>query len=185
MFMNAKGFTLLETIVYIAIFALLIPSFMSIILGFVQKSHAIEMRVRLEEKASLIRSELQYELTQAKSIDITHSTLGTNTSTLVFKDPTNASITIERVEDSVAFQNQTQTVHRLQEQVSSGNEWMTDADMEVSVWKVEAVRNSLGVLTGLNAHLTIQMLNPDGSPYRDIELTTDTTIHLQPQTTEL
>ncbi len=183
--MNQKGFSLFETVIYIGIFAILIPSFMGIILGFVQKSQAIEMRIRLEEKAATIRSELQYELTQAGAIDVTNSVFGTDDSYLVFKDPANTSVTMKRTSASVTFPTGVKTVHRLERQTVAGNEWMTDADTEVSVWNIEPVRNVSGTLTGLNVHLTMRMLSTTGVALEKISLTTDTSLNLEPQTTEL
>src|SRR3989339_1236191 len=160
--MNQKGFSLFETVLYIGIFAILIPSFMGIILGFVQKSQAIDMRVRLEEKAAIIRSSLQHELTEATSIDVTHSVLGTSDSQLVFQDATNQTVTLQKTASSVTFPQGVKTVHRLERETLSTNEWMTDADMEVGTWNVGVVRNSSGVLVGLNVEMTLRMLNTVG-----------------------
>jgi len=183
--MNTKGFSLIETVLYLGLFSILIPSFLLMTLGFVQKSDVIDVRVRMEEKAGIIISELQNELLQADSIDVTNSTFGTSDSSLVYVNSLGSSITIDRVEDAIQFVDGEQQINRLQRQSLSGNEWMTDADMEVTVWNVDIVRDSAGTLTGLNFQLIFHILNSDGSPFRDVEVSVDTTIHLQFQTTEL
>jgi hypothetical protein len=183
--MNRKGFSLIETVLYIGLLAILLPSFVLVTLGFVQKSEVVDPKIRMEEKAAVIFSQLQHELTQAQSIDLTGSSLEVDDSSFVFVDKDGVTVTVGRATDTVSFVEGDQSVNRLTWTTIAGSEWMTDADMDVEVWHVTSVRDGEGVLTGVNVLLMLRGLNPDGSPYRDIEFSTDTTISLQAFTTEL
>ena len=46
--MNRQGFSLIETVLYIGLLAVLIPSFMVMIFGFVQKSDVVDLTIRME-----------------------------------------------------------------------------------------------------------------------------------------
>ena len=183
--MSKRGFSLIETVLYIGLLAILVPSFILITLGYLEKSETVDPRIRMEEKAAMILSEFQQELTQATSVDVTNSSFGSDSSSFVFIDSDGVSVTVERVNDTVTFVGGDQQVSRLQRQTLVSTDWITDRDMEVEVWNVDVVRNDEGVLTGVNVGISLRMLNPDGSPYRSFDFTTDTTISLQPFTTEL
>lgn len=102
----------------------------------------------------------------------------------MFKDPANTNVTMKCTSAGVMFPTGVKTVHRLERQTVAENEWMTDADTEVSVWKIEPVRNVSGTLTRLNVHLTMRMLSTTGVALEKISLTTDTSFNLESQTTE-
>jgi len=183
--MKSKGFSLIETVLYIGLLAILLPSFVMVTLGYIQKSESVDPKIRMEEKAAVLFSEIQYELNQAQSIDVTGSSLATDDSSLVFVDAEGASVTLSRTADAIAFIGGDQTIDRLERETASNVQWITDSDIDVNVWNVAVVRDSAGTLTGLNISMTMSVLNADGSPYRDISFSTDTTISLQPYTTEL
>lgn len=183
--MKRKGFSLIETVLYIGLLAILLPSFVMVTLGYVQKSESVDPKIRMEEKVAVLFSEIQHELTGAQSIHVTGSSLEVDDSSLVFVDAQGVSVTISRTADTIAFMGGDQTVDRLQRETLSNTQWITDSDIDVNVWNVAVVRDSAGVLTGLNITITMSVLNADGSPYRDISFSTDTTINLQPYTTEL
>ncbi|TAL50701.1 hypothetical protein EPN81_02110 [Patescibacteria group bacterium] len=183
--MMAKGFSLIETVLYIGLLAILVPSFTFVTLGYLEKSESIGLRIRMEERVAIILSEFQQELGQAQAIDITNSSLGSNDSSMVLIDSSGTPVTFGLAQDTVTFVGGDQLINRLQRHTDLTDDWMTDADMSVEIWRVDAVRNDEGVLTGLNLLITVRMLNPDGSPYRESELTTDTTFSLQSPTTEL
>jgi len=183
--MYYRGFSLIETVLYIGLLAILVPSFLIVTLGFIQKSEAVDPRVRMEEKAGLILSELQDELITAQSINVSASSFGTDNSSLVYVDESGTTITLARVADLISFIGGDQEVSRLQNHRGTENEWFTDADFEVVAWNVNVVRDSHAVLTGLNILLTLGVLNAEGTLRQNIEMTTNTTIHLEPYTTEL
>lgn len=183
--MNRKGFSLIEMVLYIGLLAVLLPSLATITLGFVQKSDTVDLVIRMEQKASVIFSELQNELARAQSVNVTASILGVDESSFVFIDGDGESVTLRRVADTVSFVGGDQQVERLQWQTASGSQWVTDADMEVQMWNVTMARDGDGLLTGVNILLTLHVLNADGSPFRELALTTQTTIYVRPYTTEL
>ncbi|MCR4314420.1 MAG: hypothetical protein NUV84_04205 [Candidatus Uhrbacteria bacterium] len=183
--MNTRGFNLIETVLYIGLLAVLVPSFVTITLGFIQKSDAVDPVIRMEQKAALVFSEMANELARAQSVNVTASTLGVEDSSFVFVDEDGESVTLHREADTVSFVGGDQQVERLVWETAVASQWVTDADMEVETWNVSIVRDGDGVLTGVNVLLTLQVLNADGSPLRELALTTQTTIYIRPYTTEL
>jgi hypothetical protein len=183
--MNLKGFSLLETVIYIGLLSILLSSTVVFSLGLLQKVDVIDTRVRLDEKAALIFSELSSEITRAQSINVTGSTFGVDGSSLVFVDASGVSVTIDRASDSVDFPAGAQTVNRLRIQRGVIADWITDGDMSVESWKVEVVRNSVSTLTGLNIRLNLEFLNNEGSPHRQADFDASTTVSLNGQTSEL
>lgn len=183
--MMRSGFSLIETVLYIGLLAILVPSFVMVTLGYVQKSETVDPRIRMEGKASVILSELQNELTTAQSVDVTNSSLATDDSSFIFVDGNGVSVTVSRLTDIVSFIGGDQEVDRLAWQTTTGTQWLTDSDMDVTIWNVRAVRDGNGVLTGVNVVLTVRVLNTDASPFRDITVTVDTTWHMQPYINEL
>ena len=183
--MFTRGFSLLETVLYMGLLAIILPPMMLFTLGFLQKSSDIDMRIRMEQKAALLLWELQKELTSSRSINVTDSVLGTENSSLVYLDTNALSVTIDRPSVSVPFKGGEKLVKRLRRRQNTETQWMSDADMSVENWFVTAVRDSGGALTGLRFTLTLQTLNEDGNVVGDEAFTSTTTIHLQPQTTEL
>jgi len=183
--MNDRGFNLIETVLYIGLLAVLVPTFIGVTLGFLQKSDAVDPRVRMEEKAALLLSELENELAQAQSIVVSSSVFGTSDSSLVYKDQDGVTVTLKRNTDSISFVGGVQSVHRLQRSISGNTQWLTDADLEVEEWNVAVVRDRYGDLTGLNISLVIKMLNAEGVLRQNISLDADTTIHLEPYVSQL
>lgn len=183
--MRLRGFSLIETILYIGLLAVLMPTFVIVTLGYIQKSDMVNPRIRMEEKAATLFSELHSQLTQAQSIVVTASSLGSDDSSFVFVDANGTTVTMSRVTGTITFVGGDQDVERLAWTTASGSEWITDADMSVDAWNVSVVRDADGTLTGVNFLITVSVLNPDGSPFRDISLSSDTTVQLQPYIVEL
>lgn len=183
--MRLRGFSLIETVLYIGLLAVLMPTFVIVTLGYIQKSDIVNPRIRMEENAATLFSELHSQLTQAQSIVVTVSSLGSDDSSFVFVDVNGATVTMSRVTDTVTFVGGDQDVERLAWITASGSEWITDADMSVDAWNVSVVRDEDGILTGVNFLITVSVLNPDGSPFRDISFSSDTTVQLQPYIVEL
>ncbi len=183
--MNLRGFSLLETVIYIGLLSLLLTSTVVFSLGLLQKVDVIDSRVRMEEKADLVLDELSNEITQAQSVNITGSTLGVAGSSLVFVDASGVSVTIDRASDSVDFPAGAQSVNRLRIQRGAVADWLTDGDISVESWNVQAVRDSSTTLTGLNIELYLDLLNDDGSVFRQAQFDASTTISLNGQTSEL
>lgn len=184
--MQTRGFSLMETVVYIGLLAIVLSVFALTLLRLTEQYHAIDPGIRMEQRAAILFYQLQYEITQADSVDVTNSVLSSHPGKLVFQNREGESVTIEVVSDTVDFEGTEQTVQRLRYQVGmSESVWITDPDMQVSEWIIEAVRNSSSSsLTGLNFFLTIEMLDAFGA-YRSTTLQQETSISLQPQTSEI
>ena len=129
---------------------------------------------------------MSYELTQSDAIDVTSSTLGIDSSVFIFQDDSGTTITIDRPDDSITFGETQQTVRRLRYQKGvEAAVWITDPDLDVVQWNVQAVRDSSSNLTGIRIQYQIDMLNPGASPFRNVSFTSDTTTVLQAHTVEL
>lgn len=183
--MKRCGFSLIETVLYIGLLALILPSFVLFTLGFLQKNNDVDMRIRMEQKASLLLWELEEELTSATTLNITASLLERENSSLIFLDASGNPVTLDRPSVAVMFPGGEKTVQRLRMTRNTESEWITDADMSVENWFLEPVRNSSGILTGLRVSLTLQTLNEDGNVIGDEQWSSTTTMHLLPHITEL
>lgn len=182
---NQKGFSLVETVVYIGLLAIILPFIFGFFISLTEQSNSIDPRVRMQQKASVLFSLMNYEITSSESIDITNSTLETDTSTFIFVDDNGDTVTIDSPQEVIDFTGNSQTVQRirLQRGVSSAV-YLTDEDINVTKWNIQPVRDSGGILSGMNIEMTFRMLEPTGV-YRGTSFDSETTISLQPQTAEL
>lgn len=183
--MSKQGFSLIETVLYIGLLAIVLSVFASALLRMTLQYQSIDPRVRMEQRAAIVFDQLSYDVSDAASIDTTNSSLGSHPSRLEIVNDAGQSIRVEVVEDTVAFVGGDESVDRLRYRVGSDDVvWMTDPDMEVTEWVVEAVRDSAGTLTGLNIHLSIEMREATGV-YRGTSFEEDLTLSLQAPTTEI
>jgi type II secretory pathway component PulJ len=182
--MNQSGFSLIETILYIGLLAMVMTGTVLFSIGLVQKMRIIDPRVRMEEKAALMLQELQHELSGAQSVDVTNSTLGSNPSVLQFTNVDGEVMIFDRTNQTVNFVGGNQSVPRMRLQVDAVASWMTDKDLEVDVFQVDVVRDADNTLTGLRITLTLDALNAQGAQEGE-EFTASSTIMLNPQTSEL
>jgi type II secretory pathway component PulJ len=182
--MNRSGFSLIETILYIGLLAMVMTGTVLFSIGLVQKMRIIDPRVRMEEKAALIMQELQHELSGAQSIDVTNSTLGTNPSALQFTNIDGEIMIFDRSNQTVSFIGGDQQVTRMRVQVDTVASWMTDKDLEVNTFQVDVVRDGGNALTGLRITLTLDTLNAQGASEGE-GFSAVSTIMLNPQTSEL
>lgn len=75
---NKKGFTLVEILVYIAIFAILMVVISSFVLGLIKANTKYQTKREVVENAMNITKTLSYEIQQASSIYTPTSVLGSN-----------------------------------------------------------------------------------------------------------
>lgn len=182
--MHKKGFTLIETVLAVSIFLIVLPILLRLALSSVQAYQTIESKIRYEETVGLIFLELENQITGAKSIKISASNLNIDNGKLVFINNNSKTITIERPDTTLSFPNGDLIVHRLSYQADANPPfWLSDANIEVASWKIEAVRNSTDVLTGLRFHIKLQQLNPSFET-QPLSYETTTTMALQGQTIE-
>lgn len=182
--MNKKGFSLLETMLYIALLAIVLPGFVLFYVQISERQTAVDEVITTEQKASLTFSKFSYMLTGAQNINVTASTSGVNPSTLIFTNNAGEVVTIDRPTELTSFTHRPdKNIPRLRMQVgASPVEYLTDPEVEVTTWQVDLVRNGANELTGLNFSLELDV-NPESSSSAHFEA--QTTIDLQPQTTEL
>ncbi len=181
-----KGITLIETLVYIALLVVILPPLVMSLIQVTREVNLLDIRNRINTTSSLVLSQLSTDLTQASQIKVSLSTLGSSPSTLVFLDAAGQTITIDRPTVTVSLPGGDQTIRRLRmARGASPAFYLTDPDLDVVSWKVDAVRNSTTVLTGLRFHIDVSTLNQSvADPYQNARFVSDTSIDLQPQTTE-
>ncbi|MCR4311873.1 MAG: hypothetical protein NUV56_01180 [Candidatus Uhrbacteria bacterium] len=181
----ARGITLIETVLYIGLLAITLPYMTSFLIKTQSEHRMFDARTRMEQTAGLVFQDLNYSLTKADSISITTSTLDVVASTFTFHDDAGTLIMIDCPTVSTSFLSGTQNVRRLRYQSGTGAAtYLTDSDIDVTEWRVTAIRDSSDVLTGMRISLDLAMLGTDGSPYNDATFAGDTTISLQPHTIE-
>lgn len=181
-----RGFTLLETVIYIGLFVILIPVLVSSIVRVSREMSVVDLRNQVNLASAALQSKWENDLSAAQQIRVSLSTFGTNPSTLVYVNSSGQTVTIDRPTVTVALPGGNQTGHRLRMQEgASPAVYLTDPDIDVSAWQVDPVRNSSGGLTGLRIHLDMKhFAQASGDPYQKAQFVSDMTIDLQPQTIE-
>ncbi len=180
------GVTLLETILYIALLAIIFPPTVAALLRLSQETSLYDVQHRMDAQAGTVLSQLTIDLTQARSVSVSQSTLTSDPSSLRFTDSAGTTVIVDRPTTTVTLNGGSQTIRRLRMQRGSAAPfWLTDPDIDVSSFTVQAVRNASSVLTGLRFHLSAVMPNASANPpYRRADFVSDVTVGLQPQTTE-
>lgn len=180
-----KGLTLLEMVIYIGLLTLAVPGAVAFLLRLQQSSIQADARMRMEQTAAVVLSEMQNSLTAADAISTSSSTLNTTFSTLHFTNDSGTIIIIDAPSTTATFPGGTQTVRRLRMQVGANPAvFLTDPEIDVTEWNVVALRNAGGTLTGLRISMDYAMLFADTNAYRHAKFSGDTTIGLQPHTIE-
>jgi hypothetical protein len=182
---SQHGVSLLETVLYVGLLAIILPLVVMFAIGLAQQYNTIDPRTRMEQKSGLIFDQLAHDITSAQTIDVTASDLGVDDSRLVFIDDAGETVVIDRPTVNVDFGKNSEQVRRLRMQRGGASPvWVTDKDIDVSSWRVEAARDSNGDLTGLNVHLETQMLNAANGSFRQAKFNADTTYELSAHTNE-
>ena len=185
-FRNNKGFSLIETVLYIGILAIVLPLLMGTFLLITQRHNTIDFRTRAEQQAAQVFSTLSYELAEAAAIDVTNSTLGVDESVFIYQDQAGVFVTIDAPITTEEIGGHEKSIHRLRfQRTGESAVWVTDYRANVTVWNVDVVRDGSGTLTGMNFSLTVDMLDSTGVIFDSASIDTTTTISLQPQLTEL
>ena len=180
-----RGMTLLETVMYIGVISIVLPTFTIFVLHVWQQQIKFDARMRLEQTSSLVFLELSHDLIEADAIQVSTSTLGTDTSLLQLQDKDGTAMVIDTVSTSINFSGTNQTVRRLRLTRGSNTPvWLTEPEYSVSQWRVDAVRNASNVLTGLRVSFDAALINNTSKIYRDATFAGDTTFALSPSTLE-
>lgn len=185
-FNNTHGITILETVIYIALFAIIIPAATVFFLQFGQSGNLFARRAQMEQTSGMLLSHLNTELASANAWNLSSSTLGSPNGTLVYTNADGESVTIDRPTDMVNFDGTPQQVGRLRATVGANpSEWITPPEVNVAAFQFSEVENALGATTGLNLTFELFMLNPSGGPFRNAEFSSQTTFAIRPATISL
>lgn len=182
--MRPKGTTLLETVLYIGIFMILLPTFVLFILQLWQTDVSLDARGRMEQTASTVFLELQNSLTESTTINVTGSTFGNDNGVLKFTNTAGQLVTIDRPTVPITFGEITQDVHRLRWQEGTDPAiYITDQEVDVTKWRIDAVRSG-STLTGLRISYDTAVTNLNVNAYRKTSFAANTTFSLSGQTIE-
>ncbi|MFA5946901.1 MAG: hypothetical protein WC813_02650 [Patescibacteria group bacterium] len=182
--MNNKGTTLLETVLYIGIVMIVLPTFVMFLINLWQTYTLLDARSRIEQTASVVFLELQNSLTEADAISISTSTLANDSGVLKFLDATGQLVTIDRPTVAVTLVGAPQNVRRLRMQKGTNPAtYLTDPEIDVTQWRIEAIRTD-ATLSGLRISYDMAMLNPGIGAYRHSAFSADTTFALSGHTIE-
>lgn len=181
-----RGVTFLETILYIALLAILFPPTVAVLVRLSREISLFDTRHRIDTQAEMIRTQLTYEFAKATSVSTSVSALGVDPTTIRFTDNASNVVIIDRVTFIVNLSGGSQTVHRLRMQRGSNAAvWLTDPDIDVVSWILQAVRNNANVLVGVRMHFDAEMPNATQTdPYHHATFVSDTTVGFGPQTIE-
>ena len=182
--MKAKGFTLIETVLYIGLIMILLPSIVLMLLE-VQKNQAhTYSRMLIEQTSAILLSEFENELLDAYSIVSSSSTLNSDQSILVFKK-VDGGLNYE-----LSFETDVVVIGDIQHNIGrinffdGFNYWLTPEQINVTVFRIEPARNSDGELTGLNIELELSPLAILSDEDVANILNTQTTLYLFPTVSE-
>ncbi len=182
--MNNKGTTLLETILYVGIVMIVLPTFVMFLVNLWQTYTLLDARSRMEQTASVMFLELQNSLTEADAINVSTSTLSNDNGVLKFLDATGQLVTIDRPTVAVTFTGAPQNVRRLRMQKGANPAtYLTDPEIDVTQWRIDVIRTG-STLSGLRISYDMAMLNPGVGAYRHSSFSADTTFALSGHTTE-
>ncbi len=156
------GFTLIELVLYMALIAILIPSVVLVLLTVNKNQQHVYLRTEIQNTAAIILSEIEHEIMHASKINISSSTLDSDQSVLEYVDSGNILHRFQYATDTVEFSSTQYNIGRLQF-YDGGYSWLTSENIIVSVFRIESVRNSDSLLTGLNIHLTLTPLTTETS----------------------
>lgn len=180
-----RGITLLETVLYIGMFMVALPTMVGFVLQLSRHDLQFDARVRMEQTASLVLSEIQNTVTSADAVRTSLSTLGTNPSLLTLTNSTGQTVVIDCPTTTAETSGgETVDIRRLRLQIGvEPAVWLTDSDIDVTTWRISPVRDSANALTGLRLEFDTAMLAANDSS-RSTAFTGDTTISLSPHTVE-
>jgi len=179
------GVTLVETILYVGLLAVILTAFV----GLLSQLTVIQARTsiggRLAENAAVAMHFVSTALPSAQSVNISGSTLGSQTSVLRYTNPAGTAVIIDTVIVPMTFSGVSQNVRRLRYQAGGTTSYLTDAEVNVVAWQVDDVRTTTNDLSGLNLTLEVEILNEQTTGYRQGTVRHLTTISLTSLTTEL
>src|SRR5690242_6817420 len=94
---DIRGVTLVETVLYVGLLALLVSTYVALLTQLTLMQDRESIGGRLAESSNLVLNQVTHFVENAQRINISSSTLGTNTSILLLTDASGASVTIDTV----------------------------------------------------------------------------------------
>lgn len=154
--MRIRGFTLIETLLYLALLAMVLPTVSLFIVHAARAQNTIAGRNAIEENATMVLEDMRYELQHAPSIQVSTSSFNTPTSRIRFIDRTGTANTIERTTDTYTANGESRIIYRVQNMRGTATEWLTSNTITVSSLVMNPVRDTSGDLTGINISVTVE-----------------------------
>lgn len=178
--------SLLEVVLYIGIIMIILPAMVAFVFRLQGQQSLFDARTRMGQSAEAVHSVLTRTIVSADAVRTSTSSLGVSPSTLRFLGADGVAVVLDSPTVSATLPSgAVQDVRRLRMQVGAASPvYLTDSDIDVTSWRVDAVRDSADVLTGLRVELGFAMLAPTVSPLRTATFTGTTTFDLSPQTIE-
>lgn len=170
---------------YIGILAIILPGLIILLISVAQRVARADARIRISQTITSLQTQLNHNLIEATSINSSASSFGINPSTLRFTNQNGELITLNRQTTTVIFGSTQQTVNRLQWQRGvAAPVWITDPNLNVFLFRIDAVRDGTNILRGLRLNIGIELINASITPERAATWSSSTTISLSPSTTE-
>ena len=178
--------TLLEVVLYIGMLMIVLPAMVMFVFHLQGQQGLFDARMRMGQSAEAVRGVLTDTLVSADAIRTSTSTLGVNPSTLRLMDVDGVTVIIDCPTVSVTFPSgNAHDVRRLRMQIGAADPvYLTDTDIDVTSWRVDVVRDSASVLTGLRVNLAFAMVTPTAGVLREATFSGTTTFDLSSQTIE-
>jgi hypothetical protein len=180
-----KGVTLVETILYVGLLAVIVTAFVGLLSQLVVIQARTSTGGRLAENAAIALHFVSTDLPRAQSVNVSGSTLGSQASVLRYTNADGTAVIIDTVVVPITFSGVVQNVRRLRYQAGGVTSYLTDTEVNVVTWQVDDARTTTSDLSGLNIVLEVEILNEQATGYRQGTVRHQTTIGLTSLTAEL
>jgi len=177
---NKKGVSLIEVVVYIAVFAILVPT-ITIFYLTIRQNTAQTIDIQTVDNATAIAmNQLETEIKSASKIVATQSILEQDAGKIVFKDNSGSTISFAYLEELVNINGSEHIIGRIARIENAKTQWLTSATVDVNQFKIRLIQDSTGLMTSLNIDLSVQSIGNENFK----ELSLSTSFAFYPFTTE-
>jgi len=177
---NKKGVSLIEVVVYIAVFAILVPT-ITIFYLTIRQNTAQTIHIQTVDNATAIAmNQLETEIKSASKIVATQSILEQDAGKIVFKDNSGSTISFTYLEELVNINGSEHIIGRIARIENAKTQWLTSATVDVNQFKIRLIQDSTGLMTSLNIDLSVQSIGNENFK----ELSLSTSFAFYPFTTE-
>ena len=147
--MNSKnqGFTLIEALIYLALFAVIIGGISMVAYALVESTGSSQTRISIQEEAGFLLGKLDWALTGAQTITVTASTLTVNKYNFGGSNPLIFDLNAGKVRLKTA---------------SAAAVNLNNDDITVSVLSFTDIPAAAGKPQGVTASFTVQKPSPRG-----------------------